>query len=272
MIIQLMIEGDSYAADVSTPAADLSIPITPYNDAQLEAFFLPRAHVMPFMRGHFIGDTRRGARVNCDIVTFCPHGNGTHTEGVGHITRARLPVTALLDSAFIPATVLSTEPQPLAADECGRPWTDAADLVVSQRSLEDAYARLRHLPSCFLQALVIRTLPNPLSKRGATYSGRNPPYFTLDAVAWMLAHNVRHLLVDLPSIDREEDGGILSAHRQFWSIGPLAEETSEPSRRTITELCYVPDSVPDGIYLLNLQVAPIELDAAPCRPLLFRIL
>jgi hypothetical protein len=40
---------------------------------------------------------------------------------------------------------------------------------------------------------------------------------------------------------------------------------------TITELAFVPDDVKDGLYLLNLQVAPFDNDAAPSRPLLFRL-
>ena len=40
---------------------------------------------------------------------------------------------------------------------------------------------------------------------------------------------------------------------------------------TITELIYVPSKVPDGDYLLNLQFMPINNDAAPSRPILFKI-
>ncbi|HBB80565.1 MAG TPA: metal-dependent hydrolase, partial [Cryomorphaceae bacterium] len=30
--------------------------------------------------------------------------------------------------------------------------------------------------------------------------------------------------------------------------------------------------VPDGVYLLNLQVAPLENDAAPSRPILYSLI
>jgi hypothetical protein len=82
---------------------------------------------------------------------------------------------------------------------------------------------------------------------------------------------VRHLLVDLPSVDRMNDDGILSAHRVFWGVAP-GEIDIEPEKRspyTITELIYVPDSVADGSYLLNLQIAPFLADAAPSRPILY---
>jgi hypothetical protein len=37
------------------------------------------------------------------------------------------------------------------------------------------------------------------------------------------------------------------------------------------EFTYVPEHVSAGAYLLSLQIAPIELDASPTRPLLFAI-
>lgn len=43
------------------------------------------------------------------------------------------------------------------------------------------------------------------------------------------------------------------------------------SHRTITEFVYVPSTVNDGYYMLNLQVSPIQLDAAPSRPILFPV-
>jgi hypothetical protein len=41
--------------------------------------------------------------------------------------------------------------------------------------------------------------------------------------------------------------------------------------RTVTELIYAPDPIPDGHYLLNLQVAPLLADAAPSRPVLYPV-
>ena len=62
-------------------------------------------------------------------------------------------------------------------------------------------------PSC--EAVVIRTYPNPPSKRGRSWSGSNPPYLDPKAAAWLAAEGVLHLLIDLPSVDPEEDGGAL---------------------------------------------------------------
>ena len=40
---------------------------------------------------------------------------------------------------------------------------------------------------------------------------------------------------------------------------------------TITELIYVNDSVSNGTYLLNLQIASFENDASPSKPILYKI-
>lgn len=120
-------------------------------------------------------------------------------------------------------------------------------------------------------AIVVRTLPNTAAKVSTDYSGTNPPYMSAEAMAWLREEcGVEHFLVDLPSVDKESDGGALLGHSAFWGVPPK-KTPAHLSHRTITELCYVPDHVEDGVYLLDLQVAPIDLDAAPSRPLLYRL-
>jgi hypothetical protein len=89
----------------------------------------------------------------------------------------------------------------------------------------------------------------------------------------MIEAGIRHLLVDLPSIDRTFDEGKLSNHRIFWNVRQGSFETNEASftNNTITELIYVPVEVEDGNYLLNLQIAPFAADASPSRPVLFKM-
>ena len=67
-------------------------------------------------------------------------------------------------------------------------------------------------------------------------------------------------------MDKEEDGGVLQAHREFWNY-PAATRYNA----TITELIYVRNAIQDGTYLLNLQVAPFDNNASPSRPLLFAL-
>ena len=87
---------------------------------------------------------------------------------------------------------------------------------------------------------------------------------------WIVAQGVDHLIVDLPSVDREEDGGELGAHRIFWDFAP-GQTTPPPEarpERTITEFACIPKGLDPGLYLLNLQLPAFMLDAAPSRPLL----
>ena len=87
-----------------------------------------------------------------------------------------------------------------------------------------------------------------------------------EAAQYLVNKGVDHLLIDLPSVDREKDGGALLCHKVFWNFdGKLRKHA------TITELIYVPNTVKDGTYFLNLQVAPFENDASPSRPVLYKI-
>jgi hypothetical protein len=82
-----------------------------------------------------------------------------------------------------------------------------------------------------------------------------------------------HLVVDLPSIDRAQDEGRLTAHRIFFGLPPAVTQLSAATRATatVTELAYIPESVADGPYLLELQVPALGGDAVPSRPLLYRL-
>ena len=40
-------------------------------------------------------------------------------------------------------------------------------------------------------------------------------------------------------------------------------------RRSLTEMIYVPDGIPDGLYWLHLELAPLVSDATPSRPVLY---
>jgi len=100
-----------------------------------------------------------------------------------------------------------------------------------------------------------------------------PPFFSTEAIKFIVKKNVKHLLVDMPSIDKTLDEGKLSNHRIFWNVEPESFELSERSltNNTITEMIFVPEFVKDGVYLLNLQIAAFQSDASPSRPILFKI-
>lgn len=98
-------------------------------------------------------------------------------------------------------------------------------------------------------------------------------FFSNEAIEYIVEMGFRHLLVDLPSIERMFDDGKLSNHRIFWKIEQGSFELKENSRvhSTITEMIYVPNEVEDGEYILNLQIASFASDAAPSRPIIFPV-
>ncbi|MFT5902230.1 MAG: arylformamidase, partial [Bacteroidia bacterium] len=98
-------------------------------------------------------------------------------------------------------------------------------------------------------------------------SGHNPPYLHHEAVAFLVDNGCKHLVLDVPSIDRESDEGKLLGHKVFWNF-PEAPRMD----CTVTELAFIPDEVEDGLCLLNLQVAPIENDASPSRPVVYPLI
>lgn len=246
---------------------DISIPFDPYGPQ-------PRAFGAEPAVAVTLGDTRTGSSVNFERYSFSPHCSGTHTECVGHITHERISVRSCLDDIIIPALLVSVESdphssEPYAARESGDPLLTAEEIARSLDSL-----RIDHQNILSGGALAVRTLPNDVRKLSAVYDETSvPPYFTDKAIELIVELGVKHLLVDLPSIDRISDGGSLSNHRKFWNVPLGSFAAGESSRRnaTITELIYVPSTVPDGAYQLYLQIAPFEGDAAPSRPILMRV-
>jgi kynurenine formamidase len=110
-------------------------------------------------------------------------------------------------------------------------------------------------------------LPNTNEKLSRQYSNTNPTYLLEEAAIYLKDKNIKHLLIDLPSVDKEKDEGKLLAHKAFWNAkGKLRLYA------TITELIYVSNKVLDGTYMLNLQIAPFENDASPSKPILYQII
>lgn len=249
MNITVHIEQNDYRADLSLPL-DISLSAVGI-EGQGRAFFLPPTAEVPFAAGTFIGSVEQGGACNCTIITVAPHGAGTHTECVGHISQGKHSINSMLRCFHFPAYLMSVEPE----------LRPNGDYIITKKSLENALANAPSTP-----ALVLRTLPNTPDKQHRIYSGANPAYLATEAMEYIVQREIYHLLLDLPSVDREEDGGMLSAHRIFW-----CGDNPERERATITEMIYVDESIPDGLYLLNLQIAPLESDATPSKPVLYTL-
>lgn len=260
MLFSLHILNHTYTFD-SEDGIDCSIPLR-FDGQGPNAFGLPRAAATVAEGGGFVGDTRRGGSCNCETVTLNPHGNGTHTECIGHISRERFAVADIVGNALVASLVITVDPS-----NSGRVTRAMIDAAIARTGVDIA-------EECgdALKGLLIRTLPNDPDKRSRDYTGTNPPWIETDAMVRLRELGIEHLAVDLPSVDREDDP-VLQSHRLFWDADADGNVTSESARgRTITEMIYLPDRVLDGLYLLNLQIPPFVLDAAPSRPILFRLM
>lgn len=248
---------------------DISIPLR-FNGPQPNAYGVEPATSKACESGDMVGDTRRGGSVNFEKYTLIPHCNGTHTECVGHITKERISVRDCLKDVVIPAVLVSVIPSPTNFSLLS--GAGATDLIITKEAIATALGATNL--SLLDSALIVRTLPNDESKLTRVYDAENmPPYFASQAMEFIVAAGFRHLLVDVPSIDRIFDEGRLTNHRIFWNVESGSFDLNAATRinSTITELICVPETVVDGVYLLNLQIAPFEADAAPSRPVLFKI-
>ncbi|MGL4598257.1 MAG: cyclase family protein, partial [Bacteroidia bacterium] len=192
-----------------------------------------------------------GSSVNFRNILFNPHAHGTHTECVGHISKEAYSINQELKRFFFVAELVSVLPEQF----------ENGDFVITKRMLEIV------LDGKTPEALILRTVGNSPEKLNLNWSNTNPPYVDAEAIRWLVGIGVNHVLLDLPSVDKEVDGGALAAHRAFWEY---PENTQ--TQRTITELIFVPNEIYDGTYFLNLQIASFENDATPSKPVLYRIL
>lgn len=219
------------------------------------AWYVAPPRFEPVRENGWVGVVREGGAVNFRNIFFNPHGHGTHTECLGHITPTVYSINNTIKTFFMEAQVITIKPDTIKVD-------GIIDRVITYDQLLEAVKELSEIP-----ALIIRTLPNNIEKTVKNYSDSNPPYIDIAALAIINQLNVKHLLVDLPSVDKEKDDGILAFHHGFWNV-----PENPDFERTITEFIYVPENIPDGAYFMNLQLAPFENDAAPSRPLIFKYL
>ena len=260
--------GRRWRADPSAPV-DLAVTLQ-FGGPQPRFFATEAARAEPLRAGPFTGSVASGASCNCGVYTLAPHCHGTHTECVGHVTDNAAALAGLTPVPPALALLVSVQPEPLGttSPEPGGAHVPS-DPVITRALLAQAATRWLQAP---WTALVVRTLPNDPAKRERQYAGDCPaPYFTPDAMRWVVERGVTSLVVDLPSLDRADDGGALAAHRVYWGLpaGSVDAARARRGRALVTELAYVPDSAADGLYLLDLHVPAFAADAAPSRPVLY---
>jgi kynurenine formamidase len=244
---------NNFQIDLSKPI-DISIPLS-NTDKNPIAWYIEKPEIEPVKFGDWVGKVSEGSSTNFNNIFFNPHGHGTHTECLGHITREFYSINQCLKQFFFTAELVSIKPENINDD-----------LVITKHQIEKA------LNGKNPEAIVVRTLPNLQSKKSINYSKTNPPYFAEEAAIFIREIGIQHLLIDLPSVDREEDEGKLLAHKAFWNVKNVNNLNADARLNcTITEMIFVSNDIEDGNYLLNLQIASFENDASPSKPILYII-
>jgi arylformamidase len=248
MLATIRINSNNYQIDLSKPI-DISIAID-VSKQNVNAWYIGAPKIYPVEENDWIASVAEGASINFNNIEFNPHSHITHTECAGHITEKVHSVNQTLQQYFFLAEVVTIAPANV--DD---------DFVITKKQLQFALGNKKR------DAIVIRTLPNLADKKEAQYSHTNPPYMLEEAAIYLREKGIKHLLIDLPSVDRESDEGLLLAHNSFWDTeGKLRLDA------TITEFIFVPNTIEDGTYFLNLMIAPFENDATPSKPILYQIL
>lgn len=267
--LEITVASKSYKVHLNHPI-DISIPIL-FDGNQPNFFGAPHATENAYQGNGFIGDTKRGGSCNVREYKLIAHCNGTHTECIGHIVNQEITIQNILQDAFIPAALITVNPEKASTShESYIPEKRGEDFMITEKEIKGA---LRNLKKDFLNGLIIRTLPNYISKRRRNYTEQPAPFFSIEAMHFIGKRGVKHLLVDIPSVDRANDEGKMTCHHLFWEVEPGSKDIGKKnaSQKTITEMIYIPDSVEDGPYFLNIQIPPFVTDAAPSRPLLFKV-
>lgn len=248
MITIIQYNSKKLKIDLSQPL-DISIPLKG-DTSNVNAWYLDAPKIEPEVFEGDIISVNEGASINFNTITFNPHAHGTHTETVGHITEKVYSVNKYLKQFFFLAEVVTVAPEKLGDD-----------YVISKKQLQFAIGNKKR------EAIVVRTLPNTKGKKSRQYSNTNPTYLMEDAAIYLRLKGVKHLLIDLPSVDKEKDAGELLAHNAFWNTEGVMRLDA-----TITEFIYVSNRISDGCYMLNLQIAPFENDASPSKPILYKVM
>ena len=270
-----------YSADLQSGVSIARVPEIESSEFEVGKIKTQR---VPFVDGDFTGDVSSGGSCNVDVLKINPHCATTHTETLLHILdRTRwtqspleeVSIASIKTPIFMPCVLITVKlvnaAQARENDESYNPMMDENDLLITAdclaAAMDDLDIQTLEVEAPF--AIAVRTL----SSTAWSFESADPvPYFTNEAIGFIGQSACQHLLLDLPSVDRRDDDGVLSNHHLFWNVDCDQKGTLEDFRvdRTITEMVSVPSNLNDGVYLLDLQLMPLNTDASPSRPVLIR--
>ncbi len=269
MLLNIEHNGSKFTID-SQQSIDISIPYN-FNGEQPNFYDVDKGSLSHLKTGEQSWSVAEGASCNVPEISMNIHCTGTHTESVGHLLKNPGNIGKILTDTFIPARLITVESIKFElSNESYHCHVENDETVISMDAIK---SQIENISGSTPVALIIRTLPNNDAKKSMRFISSPPPFFTNESLQYISQLGVQDLIVDLPSVDRMSDDGILGNHRIFWGDGVNPKgEVNPDSKKTITELAYIPNSVEDGFYFVNIQIPHFVCDAAPSRPLLFPIL
>ena len=250
--IKLELNNHKYEIDLDR-ATDLSIP-NRFDGISPSFYGSQHPIAKPLESENFIGDIEKGGSCNVPIVTVDIHCSGTHTECSGHINNSGLKIVDVCPKNFLFSQLITVSPVSSSNTNDTYHKSLSNELIIPVEAIETEFIVGSQ------DTLAIRTSPNHKDKMNFNYDSDTPPFFSNQAIEFILDMGIKHLLVDLPSIDRGDDDGLLGNHHRFFSKGS-----------TISELLYIPNKLDDGFGFLQIQIPNWHLDAAPSRPIFFPI-
>eukprot|EP01083_Nonionella_stella_P087340 242949_1 len=205
--------------------------------------------------------------VNVDQLTICCHNNRTHTESTKHIYSDGLNVSECNPSnSFFGCILISVTPIPVHRlndneykYDCGENIDRYNDWIITKSMIVEKIRSLKSVPSLFKQAIFIR-VEDRVNNQMIDLN-KHWPFLSNDAMQY-LHDNISNVFgINLSSVDRMVSPKV--PNHRIWFGDPK-------STRLITECLSIPNNISDGLYMLNLQLAPIaNTDAVPTRPILY---
>ncbi len=215
---------------------DISIPML-FNGPQPNTYGVPPASAQAYRDGSFVGDTREGGSCNFETYILTPHCNGTHTEGIGHLTRERIQVSVNASDTFMPACLLSVQPQsPAETKDTYTPELNPSDLVITLASIQNALSSIKDWSDC--PAIIIRTLPNHTDKKSRNYMEHSPAFFSHEAMrflnlianklfslifTWLLDQRIKDTLCGTKVISKKNYDALAANRSYFGDFDPFGD-------------------------------------------------
>ena len=109
MIAIIKLNNTDIKIDLSKPL-DISIPLS-NSDKNPIAWYIEKPVIEPVRFGDWVGKVSEGSSTNFNNIFFNPHGHGTHTECLGHITKDFYSINQCLKQFFFVAELISVQPE-----------------------------------------------------------------------------------------------------------------------------------------------------------------